>query len=75
MFGWSKWGGANAGLFTLLPDDEWFCQACGLKQTRNMPAYMIPLDDTNRDFAKVCCLCRYKFIIKKLKTFFDLKTP
>jgi len=75
MFGWSKWGGANRGVFTLLPSDEWWCQACGQKQTRNMPAYMIPMDLFNRDFVKVCTLCRYKIIIKKIKTFLELKTP
>jgi len=79
MFGWSKWGGATKGIFTLLPSDEWFCQCCGEKQTRTLPSYMIPLDSSNRDFAKVCSRCKYKYIMKKLKTFFDLlndlKTP
>jgi hypothetical protein len=72
MFGWSKWGGGNQGLFTLLPADEWFCQICGRKQTRNLPSYMIPVDDSNREFVKICCNCKHKLIIKKLKTFFDL---
>ena len=75
MFGWSKWGGKTQGLFTLLPADEWFCQNCGLKQTRNLPSYMIPMNDSNRDFAKVCCKCKNEFILRKLRYFFDLKTP
>lgn len=75
MFGWSKWGGATQGLFTLLPADEWFCQCCGQKQTRNLPSYMIPLDKSRRNFVKVCSICRYRFLINKLRIFFDLKTP
>lgn len=79
MFGWSKWGGANQGLFTLLPSEVWYCQCCGEKQTRNLPSYMIPMDSFNRDFVKVCTKCKYKSIIKKIKHFLDLrlslKTP
>jgi len=75
MFGWSKWGGGNQGIFTLLPSDEWWCQACGKVQTRNSPAYMIPIDAFNRDFAKVCSACRHRTIILKIRTFFELKTP
>ena len=75
MFGWSKWGGANQGLFTLLPADEWWCQCCGDKQTKNMPSYMVPFDFFNRDFAKVCATCRHRFLLEKLKTFFELKSP
>lgn len=75
LFGWSKWGGANNSISTLLPADEWWCQCCASKQTKQMPGYMIPLDEFNRDFAKVCSACRNRAIRKRVKTFFELKTP
>ena len=71
---WSKWGGGRISLVSLVSIGEWYCQNCGRKQTRDLPGYMVPVDHLNRDFAKVCSDCYHQKLIKKLKTFFELKT-
>ena len=71
---WSKWGGGRMNFVSLFSYTEWFCQSCGDRQTRNLPSYMIPIDILNRDFAKVCSECKWKFIKKKFTTFSSLKT-
>ena len=72
---WSKWGGGRMGFVSLFSHEEWFCQACGERQTTHLPSYMIPTDLLNRDFAKVCTHCKHRALINHLKTLFDLKTP
>jgi len=72
---WSKWGGRRISLISLVAKDEWYCQNCGKMQTKNMPSYMLPIDLTNRDFAKVCTMCKKKFLLLKLTVFFELKSP
>jgi len=58
MYGWTKWGGRRfAAVQQALP--EWACQACGEKQTRNLPAYLIPLDSDQREYVRVCAKCKY----------------
>jgi hypothetical protein len=70
---WSKWGGGRMGLVSLFSYGEWWCQSCGEEQTKNCPSYMIPLDIMNRDFVKICSRCKNRYLIRKLKTLFDLK--
>ena len=54
MYGWTKYGGARKGVVkeTL---DTWYCQVCGEKQTRGLPAYMYHIGD--RDYIRVCSKC------------------
>jgi len=56
-YGWSKFGG---GFFGLVKNEgKWFCQACGGEQTDDLPQYYIPMDKTEREFARVCSLCKH----------------
>jgi len=71
MYGWSKWGGATQGLVKE-ELDEWYCQVCGEKQTKTLPSYMIPMDLTQRDFARVCSDCKAKAKVTKVVIFWDL---
>lgn len=65
MYGWTKWGGAREGL--VKEDLEvWYCQVCGEKQIRCLPSYMFPTDETEREFVRVCTLCKAKSILGKL---------
>ena len=57
MYGWTKWGGASHGLVKEQLD-EWYCQLCGEHQVVELPAYMFPLDDGNRNFIRICSICK-----------------
>lgn len=71
MYGWTKWGGAREGMFK--EDlEEWYCQACGEKQIRILPCYMFPTDDTEREFVRVCTLCKAKSVIEHLSKWQEL---
>jgi len=59
MYGWTKWGGGRMGM-SKEETDEWYCQCCGEKQTKILPSYMIPLDDSRRDWMRVCANCKAK---------------
>lgn len=72
LYGWSKWGGARNSISTLLVDEDWYCQVCGEQETKDLPAYFVPYDDTQRDFIKVCSVCRNKSLKKKLTLAFAL---
>lgn len=69
MYGWSKWGGKTDGLgtFATAPDTKWACQMCGEYQAWSLPRYMIPFDDSWREFIKVCSNCKRKSIIRRLR--------
>ena len=71
MYGWTKYGGANHGLVKE-ELDYWYCQVCGDKQTRLLPSYMFPMDETQRDFARVCSDCKATAKVKHVIIFFDL---
>lgn len=73
MYGWSKWGGANNGVATLMGNDEWYCQACQQQQTKNLPSYMFPLDAFNRDYAKICARCKNVSVKKQIENYFKLR--
>jgi hypothetical protein len=57
VFGWSKHGGVNQGLLQEYKTPEWYCQACRVKQTDQMPAYMFEIIE--REFARICSHCQY----------------
>lgn len=57
MYGWSKYGGGTHG--ALIEDgDEWTCQSCGDVQSKELPSYLVPLDESDRDFMRVCADCK-----------------
>ena len=57
MYGWSKYGGPRYGL--IKGEKDWFCQACGSKQAKELGQYMIPINNSNREFARVCGICKH----------------
>jgi len=67
-YGWSKWGGAREGLVkeTL---QEWYCQACGEKQTIDLPAFMYEIVDN--EFVRLCSRCYA--VSKAVRTFEEIK--
>jgi hypothetical protein len=67
MYGWTKWGGSRGG-FVKEELDEWFCQVCGERQVQCLPSYMIPVDGMDRDFVRVCTLCKAKAKIEHIKS-------
>jgi hypothetical protein len=68
MRGWTKWGGANHGYFTLTP--EWYCQCCKEKQTDELPAYLVTLID--KEVARICSVCFHVSIMLHITNFFEL---
>ena len=71
MYGWTKYGGAREGL--VKEDlDIWYCQICGEKEVRVLPCYMFPMDDSEREYVRVCTRCKAKSIIQKITKLEDL---
>lgn len=69
MYGWTKYGGARKGLVQE-ELDEWYCQTCGRRQTKELPYYMVPLDvDIRREFVRVCSECKNQAIKKRIDAF------
>lgn len=61
MYGWSKYGGARHGL--VKEDLEvWVCQICSDRQTRDLPSWMISMDEDQREFIRVCSTCKREII-------------
>lgn len=58
MYGWSKHGGVRHGLVKE-ELDVWACQICAERQTRDMPSYMISMDEDQREFIRVCSKCKH----------------
>lgn len=56
--GWSKHGGGRQNL-EKEQLEEWACQSCGQQQTKDLPQYMIPLDDFLKDFLRICSRCQH----------------
>jgi hypothetical protein len=56
LYGWSKWGRGNFGIFREITE-EWNCQICGERQIIGLPQYFFPMDDSRRDFIRVCSSC------------------
>ena len=66
-YGWSKFGG---GFFGMVKNEgDWFCQACGQKQPEEFPQYMIPTDKNERDFIRICSVCKHIQIKHKLSKY------
>lgn len=68
---WTKWGGGGYGLLKESLD-EWYCQVCSEKQVRVLPSYMLPMDETQRDFIRICSLCKAKATIKRVTLCWEL---
>jgi len=71
MYGWTKWGGPTNGLVKE-ELEEWYCQTCGEKQLKTFPSYMVPLDDAQRDFVRVCSACKAQANIKRVTFYSEL---
>lgn len=71
MYGWTKWGGGRMGM-AKEELDEWYCQVCREKQTRDLPSYMIPLDADRRDWARVCSFCKAKANTCRVELYWEL---
>lgn len=71
MYGWSKWGGRRMG--TVKEElDEWFCQGCGRKQIKELPAYLLPQDEDMREYVRVCSECKNLVVSYQLDQFDEL---
>ena len=70
-YGWSKYGAGNHGLVKEQLD-IWYCQCCKTKCTREMPAYMFPFDDSNREFVRLCSTCERLAKVAEIKSYSDL---
>jgi len=69
--GWTKWGGARSGM--LKEDLEiWYCQVCAREQIRILPSYMFTVDETGRDFVRICSLCKAKSILRHISRLEEL---
>lgn len=81
-YGWSKYGGPNYGiakqtgttgdLMLGLDDNIWYCQLCGEEQNKELPNYLFSLDDTKRDFIRVCTKCKFDAVKKKVTSYRQL---
>lgn len=65
MYGWSKWSGGSEGLVKE-ELDEWYCQSCGDLQLKGLPSYMIPTDEAQRDYIRVCTWCKAQSVVNKI---------
>jgi len=71
MYGWTKWGGGRMGMSKECLD-EWYCQVCGEKQTKTLPSYMFPLDDSGIYRCRVCADCKARARISKVTRYWEL---
>jgi hypothetical protein len=63
-YGWSKFGG---GFFGLVKNEGiWICQACGEEQTDDLPQYYIAMDKSEREFVRICSICKHVQLKYKL---------
>jgi hypothetical protein len=69
-YGWSKYGEVNYGLVQEDKTREWNCQACGDKQTKDMPSYMMELIE--REFVRICSSCQHVKLSNSLSSLYDL---
>lgn len=72
MYGWTKYGGAREGMFKE-ELETWYCQTCGEEQLKVLPSYMFPVDESDREFVRVCTLCKAKAILEHLRVWAQLK--
>jgi len=72
MYGWDKYGGGRRGM--VIEDlDIWYCQSCKERQSRESPAYMLPLDeDIRREFVRVCSDCKHRAVEEGYTVFSDV---
>lgn len=72
MYGWSKYGGVNYGLVQKNLEPIWSCQACGERQTEDLPPYMFEF--APREFVRICSKCHFKRLKENIDAFEDLIT-
>lgn len=71
VYGWSKYGGSRDNVRKeQLP--TWFCQSCGKEQVRILPQYMIPTDEDNMEFVRVCSRCKHIYEVNHFVNFDEL---
>lgn len=63
-YGWSKYGGPMFGL--VKSEHEWYCQSCSQLQPEGVAQYMIPINETLREYVRVCSICKHKQISEKI---------
>jgi hypothetical protein len=68
IYGWTKWYGANNNLFVITP--EWYCQSCGQQQTKELPSYLIRIQD--QEYARICSVCLHVALERKINNLFSL---
>jgi hypothetical protein len=68
IYGWTKWYGANNNLFVITP--EWYCQACQGQQTKELPSYLIRIQD--QEYARICSVCLNVALTGKINNIYDL---
>jgi hypothetical protein len=66
-YGWSKYNGGMSGL--VKDEDDWFCQCCGEKQPKEFPQYMIPADSLEREFFRICSVCKHIQLRNKIERY------
>lgn len=73
VYGWSKYGGSRDNVRKeQLP--TWYCQSCGREQVKVLPQYMIPTDEENVEFVRVCSGCKYTYEREDYTSLDDLTT-
>jgi len=71
LYGWTKWGRGNFGIFREITE-EWHCQICGGRQIIGLPQYFFPMDDLRRDFLRVCSSCWHDLLEAGVHTYEEL---
>ncbi len=56
-YGWSKYSGGFMGL--VKDENDWYCQACGEPQAKELPQYMLPISKMEREYVRICSVCKH----------------
>ena len=65
LYGWSKWGGSHSGLVQEELTEEWHCQACGEKETNELPPFMY--EYAPREYIRICSKCQNILLQKEIQ--------
>lgn len=68
---WSKWGGIGSRLLKI--DEDWSCQACGMKMPAAMDPFLIPfgVESIVNEYMRLCPFCYHEAKLQELD-FFEL---
>lgn len=72
MYGWSKYGGGRHGLIGEETMPEWTCQACGSQIPKIIPPFMFPVDNSYREFLRICANCQHQVLIYRINKMIEL---